>query len=115
KGDADGGATLGVVAVHQGVDDGFPQHGERNAPDVLTAHGGDFGTFERVFLEKQLDTVHGQGQVILDIGLVEDVDLVGAAKAPALNPGIVKVKLALRAEQQHGTLGGHQPALVAGQ
>ncbi len=47
--------------------------------------------------------------------MVKDVDLLGAKKTAALNPGIGKVLLALFAEEQNSAFGRHWFALVSGQ
>ena len=51
----------------------------------------------------------------MNLGVVQDAGLVPAGKAPALNPRIGKMKLAIPPEQQHAAPGRYQASLITHQ
>ena len=113
NGNPDGCAVLGIVGMHDGVDDGFAHRHRREIPAFLAPHGSNFDAMQGMFLDKGnglLDSMQGKTP---DFQRVDDMGLVGSPESTRLNPGIRKVLMALLAEEQHSAFRGHLAPLVS--
>ena len=101
--------------MHQCIDDGFAQDDERNAPDILSLDIGKVCPSHGVLLQEVHDLPDAGRQTGMNLGVIQDMGLVPAGKAPALNPRIGKMKLAIPPEQQHAAPGRYQASLITHQ
>ena len=112
EGHANGGATARIVGVDEGVDDDFAEDVDGDAPEVFAADFGKVGPAHGVLFEKEHDFIHGLGKRIEDVDVVEDVGLVVADEASALDPRVVEVLAAVEAVEQDATLARDEATLV---
>ncbi len=110
--DADRAATLGIITVHQRVDNGFSKNGQRDTPNILATHTGKFCTFVGVLFQEQLNTFYRLWQWVVNFSLIEYFDLTGTTKAAALYPGIIKMEAPFFTKQKHPPHSRHQPTLI---
>ena len=98
--------------MDQGVDDGFSQDDQRNAPHIFALHGAKASRFVSVLFQKQLYLRNRIGQVGMNVLLVKNLDLVSPTKAPALHPCVGKMQVPFLAKQQYRALCRNQTALL---
>ena len=75
--DPNGGAALGVIAVHQGVDDHLAQDSQGDAPDIPAAHFGEIRSAVGVLFQEQHNLVNSLRQRYVNIDVIENVDFLG--------------------------------------
>ena len=111
-GEPDRRPTLGIVRMHDRVDDRFADGHDWHAPLVLAPDLADLDAAQCMFLHEGHRVFHRLYRWCLDIQVVGDGCLVGAGEAAGLDPGVGKVRKAIGPEQQDPADRRHQPSLV---
>jgi hypothetical protein len=112
EGDSCGRASPRVVGVDEGVDDDLSENFDWDAPDVLATDFREVGSAHGVFFQKEQNFLDRFGQGDIEVDMVEDVALILAYEATALNPCVVEMLAAIQAVEKDAALAWNKAALI---